>query len=78
MRLKVLFLSFESFLYRYSIVDVLLGSAFYTIITQVQRVRLITQKFKCICAFIHQIDLRDDTDRTFTSWINGFRELERI
>jgi hypothetical protein len=55
-----------------------LGSAFYTIITQVQRVRLITQKFKCICAFIHQIDLRDDTDRTFTSWINGFRELERI
>lgn len=73
-----LFLTLESFFDRDVVDDVLLRAALDTVVSELQWVDTTLQELKSVRSLIHQVDLSDNTDRSFTLWVDLSRKLQSV
>ncbi len=78
MRLEESLLLCNSILHRYLVNDIFLGSVLDTNVSESQRYLLVHKHLLCVCTAIHNVDLRNDTDSTHTSFINFASHLQAV
>lgn len=60
------------------VVNLLLRSALYAEVAKLERVDFTLEKIERIGALVHEVDLRNDADRSIAIWIDLSRNLQRV